>query len=110
MMIRQTLRTLALAIALFFVVPPAPAFSQDDAEYSADELDADGFRAVEGSPTDDVPGGTLLIGAYLALWVLVGGYLVRLSRRHAAVQEEYASLRRALEDIDDRLNEMGRGE
>ena len=109
MKIRRTLHALSLTAALI-AFTPSGAVAQDEAEYSAETLNDDGFRAVEGDPTDEVPGGPLLVAAYLALWLLVGGYLVRLSRRHAEVQQEYAALRRALEDIDDRLAELSRSE
>lgn len=99
------IRTLVLALFLLSF-GSAPVGAQGETEgYSADQLEEDGFVAADGNATDGVPGGPLMLAAYMALWILVGGYVVRLARRHNAVQEEYAGLRKSLEDIDDRLDE-----
>jgi CcmD family protein len=104
-MITHFIRALVVSVALVCVAPVSVS-AQDDPEYSSDELSDDGFRAAEGSSADSVPGGPLMIAAYMALWLLVGGYVLRLARRHREVQSEYAAIRKAVEDIDDRLSEM----
>lgn len=69
-------------------------------------VDAEGFRAVEGyGDADTIPGGKLMLAAYLAFFGLLAGYTVQLARKHRAVQAELGALRRALEDLDDRLDE-----
>lgn len=110
-MITHFIRATLVSLALLLVAPLSVA-AQDapEAEYSADELSDDGFRAASGNSSDEVPGGPLMVAAYMALWLLVGGYVFRLARRHKQVQGEYASLRKAIEDIDDRLNDLNSAE
>ena len=82
----------------------APAAIVADVDDSAPAGDA--YRPAEDGEIEPVPGGTFMLLAYLALWVATGGYLFRLASRHRAVQAELGVLRRLLEDIDDRLNEL----
>jgi CcmD family protein len=99
------IRALVLAVALL-AFSSEPALAQEEGTaYSAGQLQADGFRPADQDNTEGVPGGPLMIAAYMALWLLVGGYVFRIARRHSAVQQEYATLRKSLEDIDDRLSE-----
>lgn len=105
----KLIHVFALALTLMaFTGEPAHA-QEEGSGYSAELLEEEGFRAADGNPTEGVPGGPLMIAAYMALWLLAGGYVVRIARRHKAVQDEYAALRKSLEDIDDRLNEYSRG-
>lgn len=47
-----------------------------------------------------VPGGTLLVIAYLIMWALVGGYAVRIALRQSRTERELAALQERL-DRDD---------
>jgi hypothetical protein len=76
--------------------PPAPS-----EELSAAEERSTAFRAVTGPETEGVPGGALLVGAYLALWVLAFGYLLRLGSIARGVEADVASLREAIDRASD---------
>lgn len=92
---------MTLALALCLAVPAAAAWADDD--YDAADLSESGFDDAGEADNDEVPGGVFLLAAYCALFALVGGYTVHLSRRQARVQKEFGELRRAVEDIDDQL-------
>lgn len=82
----------------------APA---ERASYDAEALSDQGFQAVSGRGDEaSIPGGRLMLAAYLAFLALLAGYGVRLAARHTAVQGELANLRRLMEDVDDRLDEL----
>lgn len=104
-------------------VPVAPAaeaaeVEADDANptdgsragYDADALSDEGFRPAYGTGDEDtIPGGRLMLAAYIVFFALLGWYSVRLSRRHSAVQQELSALRKSMEDIDDRLDDLEKG-
>ena len=96
-----TISAFLLAIA---VQSPRLASAQ---EYEPDELSAEGFAAAAEGDTDEdtIPGGPLMLAAYVGLLGLLGGYGVRLAHRHREVQAELTELRKLLEDIDDKLDE-----
>lgn len=113
-----------LALAAFLASAPlaaqdTPAEGSDAAEvaaeapygaYDSDRLSQEGFRpAVGGGDEDTIPGGRLMLAAYVIFFTLIGLYVVRLTRRHSAVQSELAALRRQMEDIDDRLDDLDGG-
>ena len=52
--------------------------------------------AVEGAVEEDVPGGTLLLAAYGALWLVLMLYMVRLLRLHRGLSTLVQDLRREL--------------
>lgn len=68
--------------------------------YSADALSAQGFVAVESGMGESVSGGPLLLAAYAVFLLMIGGYLVAVSRRQAAVVADMDALRRRVADID----------
>lgn len=53
------------------------------------------FRAVEGG-TEMVSGGTLLVEAYAALWLILLGFLLISWRRQARIDQRVDELERAL--------------
>ena len=57
---------------------------------------AENVAAKESSVT----GGTLMLVSYIALWLLIFGYLALLSRRLTKSEEDFSSLRK---ELDDRL-------
>jgi hypothetical protein len=71
--------------------------------YDARSLSERGFVAVERSAREEVPGGTFMLAGYLAFLLLLGAYVARLAAAHRATQEELRALRRAVEDLDDKL-------
>jgi hypothetical protein len=95
----------ALFLAALLFARPASADTvsgepPDDAVSAAEERSA-AFRAVTGPETESVPGGALLIGAYLALWALAFGYLYRLGSLARGIEADVASLRETLDRVDD---------
>lgn len=58
---------------------------------------ATGFRTVTGPDQEQVPGGTLLLIAYGAAWLLVAGYAWRLGGLHRDTAADVEALRRSLE-------------
>jgi hypothetical protein len=95
----------ALFLSALFLARPASADTgsgepAEEAVSAAEERSA-AFRAVTGPDTESVPGGALLIGAYLALWALALGYLYRLGSIARGVEADVASLREALDRVDD---------
>lgn len=91
----------ALALTLF---AGGSALAQPDEEPTADpEADqanggrAIGFRTVSGPDQEQVPGGTLLLIAYGAAWLLVAGYMWRLGGLHRDTAADVEALRRSLE-------------
>lgn len=50
-----------------------------------------------------IPGGTLVMVAYLVLWVLLGGYAFLIARRQAKLQRE-------IKGLDARIDEAFGGE
>lgn len=55
------------------------------------------FQAAEGARTEDVPGGSLLIGAYGVVWLLVLGYVISLGVRQAHTARAVERLRQDIE-------------
>ena len=88
-------------------VPEAAAPEAPASAYDAEELSAQGFRpATAGGDEHTIPGGRLMLAAYVVFFGLLGWYTFQLTRRHSAVQAELAGLRKQMEDIDDRLDEF----
>jgi len=56
---------------------------------------ADNVAAAEKT----VPGGTLMMAAYIALWVMILGYVAVLSRRQNALDDDVEALKKRLDDI-----------
>ena len=50
---------------------------------------------------ESIPSGTLVIIAYIIIWVVVLAYVVILARRQSKLREELAELRRRLESAND---------
>jgi hypothetical protein len=68
----------------------------EQAETAAESRSA-AFQAVEGSPTEKVPGGPLLIGAYGFILVALVVYVARLGTLHGKNRSELDRLSRVLE-------------
>ena len=90
----RLLRAGLLAIALLGAGALASAQDEPDPmEERAETFEA----ARQGAQTENVPGGTLMIAAYGAVFLLVLGYVVSLSMRQARTQRELERLRQDLE-------------
>lgn len=81
------------------------AAAQEGSGYSETVLSEQGFQVAQGAG-ESVPGGTFLLIAYVAFFGLVVGYVVHLARKQRAVAAEFGALRKSVEDIDDRLDEL----
>ena len=77
--------------------------------YSADALSRQGFVAVESGMGESIAGGPLMLAAYAVFALMIGGYLVAVARRQAAVVADMDALRRRVADIDADLEQIERG-
>jgi CcmD family protein len=102
---RRLVRVLGLSIA-GVVALTATAWAQAEG-YDANALSSEGFQTAAGSGSEEVPGGAFMLAAYVAFFALLGGYAFQLARKQARVQREFGDLRKAVEDIDDQLAELG---
>lgn len=68
--------------------------------YSADELSRQGFVAVESGLGESIAGGPLMLAAYAVFLLMIGGYLLAVSRRQAVIVADMDALRRRVADID----------
>src|SRR5690606_8570770 len=101
----RSMKTFLAALLLSALFLAGPALAEDEPAGSEETVTAAeersaAFRAVKGAETENVPGGALLVGAYLALWALVLGYVLRLGKLTRGVQADVASLREALKSVD----------
>jgi CcmD family protein len=93
----------ALAIAgLVALSVPSVSSAQDQPEQGEQAEDpaesrSTAFRAMEGADTEHVPGGTLVIAAYAFIWLLMMGYVFRLSRISAATARDVERLEKSLD-------------
>ena len=46
-----------------------------------------------------VPGGTLMLAAYLVLWVMIVAFLVVLSRRQSGIDADLVVLRKRMDEL-----------
>ncbi len=46
-----------------------------------------------------VPGGTLMLASYIALWLLIVAFLVVLSRRQSQVDNDLETLQKRIDDL-----------
>lgn len=58
-----------------------------------------GFAQNLAAQEKTVPGGTLMLAAYIALWALILGYVVVLSRRQSALDDDIEALKRRIDDL-----------
>lgn len=69
----------------------------DDPSKDAAESRATSFQAVEGSQKDEVPGGSLMVGAYAFVLLVLVGYVGRLGALQSRTARELERLTRAIE-------------
>ena len=55
------------------------------------------FRAVEGSPTEQYSGATLLVEAYAAIWLILMAWLLLMWRKQAKLAERIDGLEAAID-------------
>lgn len=92
------------ALAPVLLVLAAPSLALAQAGYDADALGREGFVPAESVlPGDQVPGGALMLGAYIVFFALIGLYVFRLVREQRRVAADVVELRDRLEALDDRL-------
>jgi CcmD family protein len=83
------LSLLAAFVTIALSVSTAEAQENEPGDRSA------AFRSVTGPDAEQVPGGTLLLIAYGAVWVLMAGYLWRLGGMHRDNQKDIDHLRKS---------------
>jgi len=108
MMTRNALLALSLSLGLFATAIPSAVLAQDTPSAEAQpegvspESDrAQSFRAMTGPATEDVPGGTLLIGAYGLVWFFLLLLVLRIWSVSRGVAGELARLESALADAEE---------
>lgn len=90
---------LVVCLSLLMAAPIgalAQAAQDQREERTALEDRATSFQAVTGPATEDVPGGTLLLAAYIAIWAATMFYLLRLARIGKRIDAELSALRESL--------------
>lgn len=92
---RNLTQTLAALLFVGSMAMVGSAFAQDEPDPAAER--ADSFQAASGAQTENVPGGTLMIAAYGAVFVLIFGYVASLAVRQNNTQRELDRLRQDLE-------------
>lgn len=68
------------------------AFAQEPAAQAASETLSQAARETS------VPGGLLMLVAYLALWLMIFGYLAMIMRRQSALSRDLTALERRMDD------------
>jgi CcmD family protein len=74
----------------------AQAPTDQDAPPEAAEDRAQSFQSVSGAVKEDIPGGPLMLAAYAVVWLAVFGYVFRLGRLHARLEDNLSRVERAL--------------
>jgi CcmD family protein len=72
-----------------------PAAPESSAGATAPEDRASAFRAAQG-PSEQVPGGKLLVAAYAVVWVVLLLVVIRVFRRQSAVEKQAERLEAAI--------------
>lgn len=58
------------------------------------------FQAVSGSQEEQVPGGSLMVGAYAAIWLFVGLYVMRMGRSQRAIESDIAGIEKRIARLE----------
>ena len=103
------------------VVAPSAGWSDDPATtptpvaasapaYNSEDLSRAGFAPAPpgGRVEDTISGGSLLVGAYAVMWAVLGGYVIFLARKQAAVAKDVAAIEKSMRDVDERLADFER--
>lgn len=99
-----------VAVILVVLLVAMPAIAQDGSGYSADALRREGFVPLApGEQGDAVSGGWLLVAAYVGMWTILMVWVGAMVRRAQAAATSLADVRRRLQDVDDRLDELEGG-
>ncbi|MFU8805365.1 MAG: CcmD family protein [Bradymonadaceae bacterium] len=96
-------KLLALAVFLFLCLGLGTSFAEEPSEPLRPVLE----QQVTPSPTTptlasqeaSVPGGVLLMTAYMILWLLFFGYLIFLMRRQKALTRDLENLERRMDEV-----------
>jgi CcmD family protein len=100
------MRKLFAAAFLAICAMSRGAFAQEGSAYNVDDLSREGFVPAPVGEAEAINGGNLLLAAYVALWALMGLYLLRLVMRQRSVAKELGGLATQIRDVDDRLAEL----
>lgn len=74
----------SLGIAMSSLLWSAPAIAQEGSLSAAEST---------------IPGGTLMVLAYMLLWVMFGGYLFFIMRRQRKLQDELEGLEHRIDEV-----------
>lgn len=88
-------RLLVVAAAVLLAlgaIGVAPEFAHAQDAAASDAVGPEGFRALKGPATENVPSVPLLAIGYGALWVLVFGFLYRMIRGQIAMRRKLQQL------------------
>lgn len=75
----------------------------------AGSLDTDGFVAAPAGSTEQINGGRLMLIAYAGFWLLALAYIASLAGRARTASKEATELRRQLQELEDRLEDLEAG-
>ena len=92
---RDTRRTRLVPVAAFAAASAAARTAAAQSAPAEPPPRGTEFRAVEGG-TEMVSGGTLLVEAYAALWIILLGFLLVSWRRQSRIDARVAELEQAL--------------
>lgn len=71
--------------------------------------DGDSFVAAPAGSTEQINGGRLMLLAYAGFWLLALAYIASLASRARTANKELLELRRELQELDDRLEDLESG-
>lgn len=89
----------AVATLACVALPGASALADDGSGRAA------AFQAVDGPPTEGVPGGALMVAAYGFVWLALLGWLALVALRAARTERELHDLHTRLDPLLDAQNE-----
>ncbi len=94
-MTRKSLVALVFGMMLF----AGPAFA-DVPPPEEEEGRETSFQAVSGSTEEQVPGGALMVGAYAAIWLFVGLYVMRMGLSQRAIESDIAGIEKRIARLE----------
>lgn len=85
-----------------------PATGQGSGGYLANtkSISDEGFVAAPAGATEQINGGRLMLIAYAGFWLLAFAYVATLAGRARTARREVVELRRQIQEIDDRLEDL----
>lgn len=91
---RKSLAALLFGLTLLVLAPVSADVSPEP------EGRETSFQAVSGSTEEQVPGGSLMVGAYAAIWLFVGLYVMRMGLSQRAIESEIAGIEKRIARLE----------